>query len=243
MKKKEPDFQLRLPIEVGERLKQVAANYGILWGQEGNVTRMLKLLASGELCLTWRASSIITPQGSVLIAAAQALVEKGNRASLRDFIGWVMTLPGVESTVVEELKRLEIESGWVELVEEFIRNHQPFILKTPHSSYHCHYGDFGTTTSKRQLRVWCEQTGDETIPQLAHNHCFELNRRDIKASPLFRAKWRYRGLDTVDVTFRLGGEWAKNYQPQAGDIKISADEAGLVITKKIWSTTITNWFS
>jgi len=179
------------------------------------------------------------PQGNLLIAMANALLEKGDRESLVALAQWARDFPGLPPAVVEELERLTgIQNEWVRQVEALIKKCQPFTISTPRNIYHCRYADFWTAKEgmqRQQLRVWCDVPSDGELVQLSLNRSFKLTRADVEVSPLNEA-WRYQGLDTIEVMLRLSGGLAKNYQPREDDLELSVDGVSLLVKKQVWSS-------
>ena len=78
MSRKGETITLSLSLEEKQKLEQIALDFGQTWGEDPNISKLMRAIADGELKVAWgdEESPMTIKQRSAMIAAI-ALVQEG----------------------------------------------------------------------------------------------------------------------------------------------------------------------
>ncbi|WP_024547053.1 WYL domain-containing protein [Picosynechococcus sp. NKBG15041c] len=205
-------------------LEKLALEYGCIWGDRPNISKLIKLIAKRELKIApnndWqlerinaleRIRTFLIDQGQLdeAIALAQILSERGE---LKD----IALKQEIEKFLQQPLPT------WRQRIDSFIRCQQPFQLSYQDAqeriwSFAIHYAQIVTHEKRQYLDCWAtEIEGNFDLPELQHNWSLRLDRiQDASVSPL-NHKWRAQP-DMIAVEVHLYRSLAFSYQGKSTD--------------------------
>ena len=213
-----------------------------------NITSWLKAIASGNL-LVYPVSGLplipcSIPEQTVLIRAVTSLVEKGGVNDARMAATSIQKAFELSDGTHKELDRLcGCQQEWVQQVDEYLKQNQPFQLTYHQHIYTCLYADrwVGGTDEKRiYLRAWVEETDRSSgIDLLRHNRIFRLDEAEVFVQPVPEKAWRYEGVDQIPITLRFDSRFkytAKPFdEPELVEVVEADGRTWLQVTRHCWS--------
>lgn len=218
---------ITLSLEESDKvqLEAIALELGMMWGDEPNISRLIKAIARNQLSVfpnnNWSRDRVNT-----LNKARNLLVDVGQ---LEDALILAHLL--LERSEITIPLRQEIEqfierpaAPWRIQVERYIRQQQPFQLAYQDAAervwnFIIFYADITQHEDRLYLDCWCSETeGNQDIAELSHNWCLRFDRMvDVALSPI-KGRWRSR-LDSIPVELHLHRGLAFAYRS-----KTDADE-------------------
>lgn len=144
--------------------------------------------------------------------------------------------------------QLSIKKEWIEKVQVFLNQQQPFTMSYRSSSgesknYTVVFGKLEYIERHRYLvaKILTNKL-NEFIPELSPNRTFRLDRlRDVEVAPNAAITWE-PGLATILVKFALLGDWARSYEAKPEDVEVSFGTWEDGNYCKIVSRRVSNWF-
>lgn len=192
-----------------EQLEELALEFGKTWGDRPNISKLVEAIARQELRIApnhdWtlerihalnRARTTLIDAGEIemAVAIAQLLLERSELS--------IPLRTELENFIAEPVR------PWRRLIETYLRRQQPFQLSYQDAAeriwqFTIRYGEITTHEDRKYLDCWCEETtGNQDLPELAHNWCLRLDRiTDAAVSPITGA-W-HLGLASIPVEFHL----------------------------------------
>ena len=225
---------LEVEDELRQSLEQKALTFGQKWGEKPSITAFIRAIARGEIQVG--AESWSESEQRAAVRALASLLEKGLFEDGRNFASALLKC-NFEKPIKKEINRLLPLSGcWIQSIDQCIRSHQPFQLKTANNSYNCHYAEFMNADVgefRKHLWCWVENYSNSDEPeQLCHNRVFRLDR-ELEVELLPNMVWKYDGLDSIEVLLQLSPNF--KYSPKAEDISVESTLNGLTVIKKVHS--------
>lgn len=225
MTRKGRSITLSLEESDKAQLEAIALELGMKWGDEPNISRLIKAIARRQLTVfpnnDWSRDRI-----TALNKARNLLVDTG---CIEDALGLAQLL--LERSELTLPLRQEIEqfvarpaAPWRVQVDRYIRQQQPFQLAYQDAAervwnFTISFAIVNQHEDRQYLDCWCRETeGNQDLPALAHNWCLRFDRiPDAAVSPV-KGRWQ-GGLDFIAVEMHLLRGLAFAYQT-----KNSADE-------------------
>lgn len=211
-------------------LEQLAREYGMMWGDRPNISKLLKAIAKQKLLVApnydWSKERIDT-----LDRIRKILVDVGKI----DEAKLIAQMLCDRSEITDPFRR-KIENFlhqplpvWRQKIDNLIKRQQPFKLVYQDASDRMY--QFTVLFARVQfiekrffLLCRCEETeGNNDIEELKHNWSLRLDR--IKEAELIEInrKWE-NNLQQVAIEFHLFGRLISNYESKLEDIKINVVE-------------------
>jgi predicted DNA-binding transcriptional regulator YafY len=157
----------------------------------------------------------------------ELLLEKGNMENVfrEDLTSKLQTQAGAEA--------------WRRVIDSYIEQRQPFFLvyeneQGEKEQFHVNYGEITFHEKRLYLDAWCEEEQENpafAIEELKHNHSFPLER--IISALNYPSKWRYQGLNHIQVHLHFYGAMIKDYQIKAEDLEVHQEKEQLKVVKRI----------
>lgn len=225
MTRKGRSITLSLEESDKAQLEVIARELGMMWGDEPNISRLIKAIARRQLSIfpnnDWSRDRINT-----LNKARNLLIDA---SQLEDALILAHLL--LERSEITVPLRQEIEqfvakpaSSWRIEVERYIRQQQPFQLAYQDAAervwnFAISYAEVTQHEERQYLDCWCEEAeGNRDIVELCHNWCLRFDRMtDVAVSPI-KGRWRSQ-LDSIPVELHLQRGLAFAYRS-----KTEADE-------------------
>ncbi|MCU0551399.1 MAG: WYL domain-containing protein [Leptolyngbya sp. Prado105] len=235
-----------ITLSISERDKQqlieLAKEHGMTWGDEPNISRLVKAIAQRELKIErnhdWSQDRI-----QALQQAMKALIDSGQTEPATTIAQLLLERSELTLPLRQELEQMIHQpiSAWRSQIDQFIRQEQPFQLAYRDAAdrlltFSIRFAQVKFREKRHYLECWCEETeGNHDIPALHHNWTLRLDRISEAAVSRLSGKWK-SGLDTIEVEMQLSGGLAFAYQSRPADRSVEW-ESGIKIVKRQTSST------
>jgi len=207
-----------------EELAELARKFAMNWGDQPNISRLIKAIASHELKIApnhdWEKSRL-----DALKQGIKALIDTGQPQVASQIANLLL-----ERSELNYPDRLELEKltknpqlSWRLELDNYIQRQQPFKLTYQDPServwiFHVYHAQINRHDNRFYLDCWCQETeGNRDLPELQHNWCLRLDRITEAAIAPQSGKW-HQGLDFVKVEIHLLKGLAFAYQAKSEDI-------------------------
>ena len=249
-----------ITLSVSERdkaeLEAIALEFGMMWGDEPNISKLIKAIAQHELIIgknhDWQESRI-----RALHRCIGALTDIGQVEQ-----GQIIANLLLERSELSIPMRKEIEGvlnnslpSWRLQIDHYILRQQPFQLSYQDAAerilnYTVHYAKITPHEKRLYLDCWCQETLDNhDIEELQHNWCFRLDRINEAAITEIAGKWRtdksalaLSHLDQIDVEMHLLNNLAFAYQSKPEDKRVEWIPDQPKVKRVIRRVSNTFWF-
>ncbi|MFM7407851.1 MAG: WYL domain-containing protein [Cuspidothrix sp.] len=216
-----------ITLSVSERdkaeLEAIALEFGMMWGDDPNISKLIKAIAQRELIVgknhDWQNSRI-----RALHRCIGSLTDIGQNEQAEIIANLLL-----ERSELSVPMRTEIEGflnhsrpSWRLQVDHYILREQPFQVSYQDAAervfnFTVRYAKITPHEKRQYLDCWCEETeGNLDIPELQHNWCFRLDRINEGAVTETTGKW-LNNLDQIDVEMYILNNLAFAYQTKAED--------------------------
>jgi hypothetical protein len=250
MGRKGESITLSLKEYEKEALEHLAREYGLMWGDRPNLSKLLKAIAEKKLLIAanndWSIDRI-----SALNSIRKILVDVGQI----DGAQLIAQILCDRSEINNPLRR-EIETFlgqeipiWRQEIDNLINRNQPFKLIYQDASdrllqFTILYGRIQFIEKRFYLLCRCEETeGNNDIEELKQNRSLKLDR--IKEAEIIKIerKWE-NNLQQVPIEFHLFKGLISNYESRPEDVSISVEETekNQLSKKVIRNVSQTFWF-
>jgi hypothetical protein len=179
------------------------------WGERPNISKLVEAIARRRLLvsanLDWTADRI-----NALNQARIALVDAGKIEAALAVAQLLLERSEITLPLRSELEQFVAHpvQPWRLAVERYIRQNQPFQLSYQDAAeqvwqFTIRYAEIATHEDRQYLDCWCDEaTGNQDLPELAHNRCLRLDRiADASIAPV-AGQW-HPGLATILVEMHL----------------------------------------
>ena len=216
-----------ITLSVSERdkaqLEAIALQFGMMWGDDPNISKLIKAIAQHELIVgknhDWQDDRIRALHRSI------GLLQDMGQIAQAEIIANLL----LERSELSVPLRKEIEGflnnsrpSWRLQVDHYILRQQPFQLAYQDAAervfnFTVRYAQIVAHEKRQYLDCWCEESKDnQDVPELQHNWCFRLDRINEAAVTEITGKW-YPNLDHIDVEMHILNNLAFAYQAKAED--------------------------
>ncbi|MBF2050599.1 WYL domain-containing protein [Leptolyngbya sp. NK1-12] len=202
-----------ITLAISERdkvqLENLALELGITWGDRPNISKLVEAIARRKLLIRanydWTADRI-----NALNQARIALVDAGNIEASMVVAQLLLERSEIALPLRAELDQFVAHpvQPWRLAIEHYIRQSQPFQLSYQDAAeqvwqFTIRYAELTTHEDRQYLDCWCDETtGNQDLPELAHNRCLRLDRiTDASVAPV-SGQW-HGGLATILVEMHL----------------------------------------
>jgi len=205
---------------------QIARELKYVRGSQANLTGLVTAIARREIPL-FPSSTLSDEQQEALVQAVLALRSQGAIGATKELAAWCLS----QTELLPEY-RVQLDGTispllqpWIQKVEEFIQQQQPFQLAYVDAAnrpwtYTVRYATLSFWEKRSDLECWCEETeGNQDLPELRHNWSLRLDRITEGGIMPITGDW-HSALDTVEVEFELFDGLAHAYQQRNMDIAV-----------------------
>jgi WYL domain len=246
-----PGRALTLSLKEADRaaLTQLAQDFGMMWGDKPNISKLIETIARRELKIAhnndWDSDRI-----RAIDLAIKALIDTGETAQAQ--IVAQILLDRSELTIphrAELLKYTEnLLPSWRQKIDELIYQHRPFRLTYRDAAdrpytFTVLFGKIQIIEKRQYLTCQCiESEGNNDVPGLEHNWFLRLDRiQDAIVVPMAE-KWDNKGLEIIAVEFHLTGGLAFAYERRKDDLEVTDLETDRPTKRVIRKINSTFWF-
>lgn len=221
MVRKRSSITLSISEQEKAQLEQLALAFGQTWGDNANVSKLIKAIAQGKLRIAtnhdWGRDRFDT-----LNRALNRLKDAGDFAEALELAHLLLSRSELSRPLRQEIQGWVDEPGepWRVQLEGFLRRDRPFRLAYQDAadriwSFTVRYAHIQRYEDRQYLDCWCDQTeGNQDIEALKHNWSLRLDRIPSEAvlSPV-EGSWQ-PGLSYVDVELHFLNYLALGYRPK-----------------------------
>jgi len=216
-----------ITLSVSERdkteLEAIALEFGMMWGEDPNISKLIKAIAQRELIVgknhDWQDSRI-----RALHRCIGALTDIGQIEQAEIIANLLLERSELSVPLRREIEGVlnNLLPSWRLQVDHYILRQQPFQLAYQDAAervfnFTVRYAKITPHEKRQYLDCWCEETTDNhDVPELRHNWCFRLDRINEAAVTETTDYWR-TNLDQIDVEMHLLNNLAFAYQTKPED--------------------------
>jgi hypothetical protein len=242
---------ITLSLEESDKaqLEAIALELGMKWGDEPNISRLIKAIARRQLSVflnnDWSRDRINT-----LNKARNLLIDAGH---IEDALILAHLLLERSETMLP--LRQEIEqfiarpaAPWRIEVNRYIRQQQPFQLAYQDAAgrvwnFTISYAKATPHEDRQYLDCWCKETdGNQDLPALAHNWCLRFDRIPEAAVSPIKGRWQGE-LDSLPIEMHLLRGLAFAYRTKTDSDEINEWHPQLPqVRRVVRRVTSTFWF-
>ncbi|MCY7335085.1 MAG: WYL domain-containing protein [Chamaesiphon sp.] len=246
-----PGRALTLSLNEADRaaLTQLAQEFGMMWGDKPNISKLIETIARRELTIAhnndWQPSKI-----RALTIAIKALIDAGKTTEAE--IVAQMLLARSELTIplrAELIKYLDHPiPPWRQKIDELSYQHRPFRLTYRDAAdrpytFTVLFGKIQAIEKRQYLTCQCvESEGNDDVPGLQHNWFLRLDRIQNAVVVPMAEKWDRNGLAIIPVEFHLTGGLAFAYTKREDDLEVTDLETDRPTKRVIRKIHSTFWF-
>lgn len=193
-----------------ERLKAIAADFGMTWGDNPNISKLIEAIARGKLRVApnhdWSPERI-----DALNQTRLKLIDVGERELALAIAHLLLERSELSIPLRSEIEQFVTKPAhpWRIQVEQLIKRHQPFQLSYQDAAgrvwhFSIRHAAIIRHDERDYLDCWCDETeGNQDIAELCHNWCLRLDRiADDAAVSGITGTWRSH-LDFIPVELNL----------------------------------------
>jgi hypothetical protein len=241
-----------ITLSVSERdkaeLEAIALEFGMMWGEDPNISKLIKAIAQHELIIgknhDWQESRI-----RALHRCIGALTDIGQVEQAQIIANLLLERSELSIPMRKEIEGVLNNSlpSWRLQIDHYILRQQPFQLSYQDATeiilnYTVHFDKISPHEKRLYLDCWCEETlNNHDIEELQHNWCFRLDRINEAAITEIAGKWRSQ-LDQIDVEMHLLNNLAFAYQTKPEDKRVEWIPEKSKVKRVIRGISNTFWF-
>jgi hypothetical protein len=230
-------------------LAQLAQQFGMMWGDKPNISKLIEKIARREL--------LVTPNNdwdSERIRALQTAIETLVDAGKPDLAGIVAQIlldrSELNIPLRTELTAKYIDSqipSWRQKIDELIYQHRPFRLTYRDAAerpftFTVLYGKIRSIEKREYLTCQCvESEGNNDVLGLQHNWFLRLDRIQNAVVVPTSEKWE-KGLESIPVELHLTGGLAFAYGRKENDLEVTDLEIDRPTKRVVRNIDSTFWF-
>lgn len=222
MTRKGRSITLSLEESDKAQLEAIAREWGMMWGEEPNISRLIKAIARRQLLVfpnnNWNRDRINT-----LNNTRNLLMDAGHIEDALILAHLLLERSEITVPLRQEIEQFVAKPAapWWIAVERYIRQQQPFQLAYQDAAervwnFTIAYAEITQYEERQYLDCWCEETeGSQDLPALAHNRCLRFDRIPEAAISPVKGCWQSE-LDSISVELHLLRGLAFAYRTKTG---------------------------
>ncbi|MBW4560703.1 MAG: WYL domain-containing protein [Mojavia pulchra JT2-VF2] len=216
-----------ITLSISERdkaeLEAIAREFGMMWGEEPNISKLIKAIAQRKLLIgknnNWSETRI-----RALHRCINALTDIGQIEQAQIIANLLLERSELSLPLRGEIERFleNLPPPWRLEIDRYILREQPFQLSYQDAAervfnFTVRYAKITPHEKRQYLDCWCEETeGNSDVEELRHNWSLRLDRIQEAAVLPVAGEWR-TGLAQIDVEMHLLGNLGFAYQAKAED--------------------------
>ncbi len=219
MPSKRSSVTLSISAHEKARLEQLALDFGQMWGDSPNVSKLIKAIAKGKLRLAtnhdWQRDRI-----DILNKAMNRLKDEGYFAEALELAHLLLERSELSRPLREEIQNWVDSPGlpWRRQLDACLQRNRPFRLAYQDAadliwSFTVRHAKFERHEDRLYLDCWCDETeGNQDIEGLQHNWSLRLDRIPDEAMlSAVEGHWQPE-LGYVDIELHLLNRLALGYR-------------------------------
>ncbi|BCL38329.1 WYL domain-containing protein [Nostoc sp. MS1] len=223
MSRKGQSITLSVSEQDKAELEAIAYEFGMMWGDDPNISKLIKAIAKRQLNITknndWEESRI-----RALHRCIAALTDIGQIEQAQIIAKLLLERGELSIPLRNEIQAFleKTPPSWRVQIDRYILRQQPFQLSYQDATHKVfdftvRYAKVNPHEKRQYLDCWCEETeGNLDVKELQHNWSLRLDRiQDAVILPV-TGEWRL-GLAEIDVEMQLFAGLAFAYQPKSED--------------------------
>ena len=247
MGRKGESITLSLKDYEKQALEELAREYGLMWGDRPNISKLLKAIAKRELLIApnhnWSKNKL-----DILNRVRKILVDIG-KVDEAKLIAQILC----DRSEINDPLRREIENfldhevpAWRQKIDNLIKRQQSFKLVYKDASEHLFqftvlYARVEFREKRYYLLCRCEETeGNQDVEELKHNWTLRLDRIVEAEVTKIDRKWK-NDLQQIPLEFHLFDKLIFNYERKPEDIEVGEIEGEPPFKKVIRNVDNTFW--
>lgn len=231
-----------------KRLEALALEFGMLWGDKPNISKLVEAIARNELLIApnhdWKPERI-----KALDSAIKALVDLGKQLEATEIAQLLKERSELTIPFRSEIEAFlnHPQPAWRQKIDNLIHRQQPFQLsyRDPADrlwTYTVLHARIMLIEKRQYLVTRCEESeGNQDVEELRHNWTLRLDRIEEAAVIPIQQAWQ-KDLDKISVEFHLSNRLAFNYERKPEDEFVSELEGSPPIKRVVRSIFSTFWF-
>ncbi|MHC5776245.1 WCX domain-containing protein [Nostoc sp.] len=216
-----------ITLSISERdkaeLEAIAREFGMMWGEEPNISKLIKAIAQRKLLIgnnnDWKELRI-----RALHRCINALTDIGQIEQAQVIANLLLERSELSLPLRGEIERFleNLPPAWRLEIDRYILREQPFQLSYQDAAervfnFTVRHAKVTPHEKRQYLDCWCEETeGNFDIPELIHNWSLRLDRITEAAIMPISGEWR-TNLDEIKVEMHLFSGLAFAYQAKQED--------------------------
>jgi predicted DNA-binding transcriptional regulator YafY len=223
MSRKGHSITLSLRERDKAELESLALEFGMMWGDRPNISKLVEAVARRELIIgknhDWSETRI-----RALDRAMRVLQDLGQNEQAQIIANLLLERSELSLPLRKEIESFieNLNSAWRLQIDRLILRQQPFQLSYQDASqrmlnFTVRHAKVTPHEKRQYLDCWCEETeGNFDVEELRHNWTFRLDRIQDAAIMPVSGVWHSR-LDEIDVEMNLFSGLAFGYQAKPED--------------------------
>ena len=219
-----------ITLSVSERdkahLEQLAAEFGMTWGDKPNISKLITAIARQELRIAHN-NDWLPERIALLNRVRNLLVDRGNLPEAKEIAKILRDRSELSIPLRQEIETFlnTPVPPWRSQIETFIHRQQPFRLSYRDAAdrifnYTVLYARIIFIEKREYLLCRCQETeGNHDLAELHHNWSLLLERIQEAAVVSVNEKWQ-PDLEYITVELRLSGGLAFGYRSKPNDRSI-----------------------
>ena len=216
-----------ITLSISERdkveLEAIAGEFGMMWGEEPNISKLIKAIAQRKLLIgnnnDWK-----EPRIKALHRCINALTDIGQIEQAKIIANLLLERSELSLPLRGEIERFleNLPPAWRLEIDRYILREQPFQLSYQDATgrllnFTVRHAKVTPHEKRQYLDCWCEETeGNFDIPELLNNWSLRLDRITEAAVMPISGEWR-TNLDEIEVEMHLFAGLAFAYQAKLED--------------------------
>lgn len=227
-------------------LEELAREFGIMWGDRPNVSRLIEAVAKRRLILTknntWTQSRI-----EALDRSLQILTDAGQLDAATEIADLLQERSETNAAILARVDNFRLRrSPWQQRIYNYIHRQQAFRFSYRDAAarlwqYTVVHAQIMFLEQQMYLVCRCREQRNEEIPPLQHNWILRLDHIAEAAVVAIDRQWE-PDLERLQVKFYLYGELAFAYQPQSDDLEVSQIEGDPPVRSVVRNIFSSYWF-
>jgi hypothetical protein len=206
-----------------DQLKAIAAEFGMTWGNEANISQLIKAIARGTLRVAanhdWSVERINT-----LNQVRNLLIDAGHINAALAIAHLLLERGELSIPLKQEIQQFVEQPTlpWRLQIERYIKQQQPFKLSYQDAAeriwnFTIRHAVIVHHEDRQYLDCWCEETeGNQDLPELTHNWSLRLDRIPVETRVIpVKGQWQ-PSLSQILVEIHLLKGLAFAYRTKTG---------------------------
>jgi hypothetical protein len=216
-----------ITLSISERdkaeLEAIAREFGMMWGEEPNISKLIKAIAQRKLLIgnnnDWK-----EPRIRALHRCINALTDIGQIEQAQIIANLLLERSELSLPLRDEIEHFlkNLPPSWHLEIDRYIQRQQPFELSYQDATgrlwnFTIRHAKVTPHEKRQYLDCWCEETqGNLDVSELQHNWSLRLDRITDAAITSISGEW-HSNLDEIEVEMQLFSGLAFAYQAKPED--------------------------